>query len=510
MVVASSPGPQRLTVEPGSSTVFDVTLRNEGAVTETVQLRVTGPGGPFSFVVPETLSIEPGSEAEARVGFRVPRTSVPGAGPLAFEVVATGEADVTVVEGIVEVERFCVLSATLDPSEAAVTGTSRHQLTVGNRGNAPVQIDLVATDADGLDVRMEPRRVTASPDQSATAIVEVTPRRRPFTGAERSTSFAIVATPDCGDPIDVRARLRQRPVVATRTLVTSATVVGAVVIALVLGLTALSDGSSSTSSPSAATDQTVDTGVPSADCPAAGHRDVGGVSGLRPDDIPRLPNTYSFLHLTGDGCRPVRFNPCEPIHYVQNLTLAPPTGEADVREAFNLLSKETGMTFVDDGITDETFRRGGYLPDRYPGRWAPILVNWQRFPARGSDPAIQAVGGGIGTRVGDMLVSGVLMLNVDAVTNDETRAPVQGGFGPPIGSGTGAIGPEGVTWGRIILHELAHVIGLGHTRDKGAIMYPESAEQTARPAEFKEPDRAGLRFLGREAGCLTTPPLPAS
>ena len=101
------------------------------------------------------------------------------------------------------------------------------------------------------------------------------------------------------------------------------------------------------------------------------------------------------------------------------------------------------------------------------------------------------------------------MLNVDAVTNKDTRTPVQGGFGPPIGSGTGAIGPEGVTWGRIILHELAHVIGLGHTRDKGAIMYPESAEQTSRPAEYREPDLAGLRYLGRQAGCLTTPPIPA-
>jgi hypothetical protein len=168
------------------------------------------------------------------------------------------------------------------------------------------------------------------------------------------------------------------------------------------------------------------------------------------------------------------------------------------------------MTFVDDGTTDEGFRRGPYIPDRYPGRWAPILVSWQHFPARGNDPSIQAVGAGIGAVVSETIVSGVLMLNVDAITNDETHAPLKGGFGPELGTGTGAIGHDEVTWGRIILHELAHVIGLGHTRDKGAIMYPESAEQTSRPADFREPDKAGLRYLGREAGCLTTPPVPTA
>ncbi|HEX6595425.1 MAG TPA: matrixin family metalloprotease, partial [Acidimicrobiales bacterium] len=206
-----------------------------------------------------------------------------------------------------------------------------------------------------------------------------------------------------------------------------------------------------------------------------------------------------------DGCTPLRFNPCEPISYVQNLALAPPTGADDVREAFARLSRATGMTFVDEGTTDEVARRGHSVPERYGQRFAPILVSWTRFGNQGDDPTIQAVGRGIGAIVDDVIVSGQLSLNVDAVTDREARTPVAGGFGPALGSGVGAIGPKEVTWGRIILHELAHVVGLGHTRDKGAIMYPETAEQTARPADFKEPDLQGLGFLGREAGCLSTP-----
>jgi hypothetical protein len=516
MVVSTATGSeQRLHVEPGSSTTFDVTLRNDGAAPERLRLTVTGAGGPFSFVVPDTVALDPGAEATVRVGFRAPRSSVPAAGPLAFQLVARAEgseeAPVAVAGGIVEIERFCTLSATLDPREATVSGASRHQLALANRGNGPVRVDLSVTAADGLDVRIDPPTVTAGPDHTAVSTVEVRAGKRPFTGPDRSTSFTVVATPDVGSPIEVGGRVHQRAVVAPRTLV-GAAVVGAVVLALVLALTVFTNGSRSTStSPSkAGAGSAVATTVAASSCPAAGHGDVYQANGLHPEDIQNLPNTYSFLRVKPDGCSPVRFNPCEPIHWVENATLAPPTGDADVQEAFRRLSAATGLQFVYDGPTDETGRRSAYVPSRYPGRWAPILVSWTHFPDQGNDPTIQAVGAGSGIAQGDVYVSGVLNLNVDAVTNKDTRTPVQGGFGPEIGTGTGAIGPEGVTWGRIILHELAHVVGLGHTRDKGAIMYPESAEQTSRPAEYRPPDLEGLRYLGTQAGCLTTPPVPAT
>jgi hypothetical protein len=499
---------QALAIEPGQAATLDLTLRTDAAAAETVRLKVGGPASPFSFCVPDTVTVEPGTGAVARVGFRLPRTSLPAAGPLPFTVHA-GDLSKPLAQGVVEVQPFSALSVTLDPTEATAKGESRHRVSVGNRGNAPVSVAITAPDAEGIDVAVEPATVVVAPDRPATADVTVTPRKRLFTGAEREWPFTVVATPEIGAPCELRGRLCQQVAVATRTLVRSGVVAGVAVIALVVALTALSGGSSDREPASEAAG--VDTGPSPAtdDCPAKDHKDPGGVSGLRPDDIPKLPNTYSFLFVDRDGCTPIRFNPCEPIHYVQNLALAPPTGPADVREAFAKLGEATGITFVDDGTTDETVRRGTpYLPNRYGNRWAPILVSWIPFGNQGSDPTIQQVGRGIGAPVGNVLVSGQLSLNVDAVTNKETRTPVQGGFGPPIGSGVGAIGPENVTWGRIILHELAHVIGLGHTRDKGAIMYPETADQTSRPSEYRPPDRDGLRYLGRAAGCLNTPPLP--
>ena len=238
-------------------------------------------------------------------------------------------------------------------------------------------------------------------------------------------------------------------------------------------------------------------------CPAEGHIDTHA-SGLTPDRIPTLPSSYSFSSVKADGCSPVRFDPCQPVHYVMNAAEAPPTGVADVREAFTRLGTATGITFVDDGTTDEQGRRNP-TDARYPGRWAPILVVWVHRAPGGAD--VQIVGSGFPARVGDVLVSGTLTLNVDAVINTK-GTPVPGGFGSGSATGVGAIGAEGVTWGRVILHELAHVMGLGHTRDRDQLMFPDTAEQTAQTTDYRSGDRQGLRLLGREAGCVAGAPTP--
>jgi hypothetical protein len=251
----------------------------------------------------------------------------------------------------------------------------------------------------------------------------------------------------------------------------------------------------------------VDTTAPPLDaCPAEGHVDTIGIQSLLPTDIAKLPFTYTFLHVGPDGCTPARFNPCEPVHYIQNAAAAPPFVAENVREAFRRLSQATGITFVDDGLAEERERRGPHVPERYPGRWAPILIVWEHFPAEQTSGESQILGNTVPMRAGEVTVSARLRFNVDAYNDEATKAPIGDGFGPPANSGTGPIGRNNITWGRIILHELAHVVGLGHTREEESLMYPDAAQQTLRPTGFNRSDLTGLRHLGREAGCVTTPP----
>ena len=201
---------------------------------------------------------------------------------------------------------------------------------------------------------------------------------------------------------------------------------------------------------------------------------------IRSDD----PTAFAFLDVDPATGEPVRYNPCRPIPYVINPSSAPPTGVEDVRRGFEMLAEATGMDFVYDGSTDEPIGRSrdARQPDRYGPGWAPILVGWVNageLEVDGVDKAGTA--GSVAIREGGTIayVTGAVTLNADA--------RVLGGYG------------LGVTSGDVILHELGHLVGLGHVGDRSQIMFGNVTEG---PAEYGAGDRAGLRRVGRAAGCL--------
>ena len=250
------------------------------------------------------------------------------------------------------------------------------------------------------------------------------------------------------------------------------------------------------SSDSGAPDDVVETtvlGPDSPDCPVRNHL-AAEFNGRQRRGVEH-PIDYAFLEAQRGGCQPVRFNPCEPIHYVVNAALAPPGAMEDLQEAIRRVEAATGLTFVSDGPTDElgTTNRPAAIQPRYGNRWAPILIVWAHGDQLRMEPTNP--GGGRSVRIEDSYVSGVLIVNVDAVAQDNGRARPASGFGP------------GTTWGRVFIHELAHILGLGHVGRSDQVMFPELGVQRGE-AVFQPGDLAGLRLLGREAGCAPAPPAP--
>ncbi|HEX2699432.1 MAG TPA: matrixin family metalloprotease [Acidimicrobiales bacterium] len=524
-----------LTVDPGGFVRTEVRIRNSGSRTARVRLRVAGPAATWSWVVPPEQDVAAGAESVMTLGFRVQRTSIPAAGELAFEVVATpaighdsesgareriAEALVGRAAGSLTVTPFREVIVELDPPDTRTGVPTDHVVVVDNRGNTPMVTTLEPRGDAAVEMVFGSTEVETSPGERHPVPVRVRPRSQPLL-RPRSLPFAVAATSGDGDPVTLSGELEHPARLSPPTAV--AVVVAVLVIAAGLRFSVLApddapatdvaaaDNAASAGTAERAASSDLSSGHgPSGGhggCAADGHRDTRA-TGLTPDQIPSLPPDYAFFQVASDNCSPVRWNPCKPIHYVINPANAPATGVADTREAFKRLAAATGMTYVDDGLTDEDSQGDrAYQPDRYGDVWAPILVHWMSNSRAQGD--IQVIGGGFPTQVGDVYVTGNLFLNPNVVTNTETRSTVAGGFDD--GSvGIGAIGPEGVTWGRVILHELAHITGLGHVSVPSNLMYPETSDQTG-AAGFSQDDLAGMKLLGRDAGCLETPkpgPLP--
>jgi hypothetical protein len=202
------------------------------------------------------------------------------------------------------------------------------------------------------------------------------------------------------------------------------------------------------------------------------------------------PGSYTFLAANGDGS-PIRYNPCAPVHYVTNLAHAPASAGSDIQGALARVSAATGMTFINDGSTTEVpTKNRASSQARYGKGWAPVLIGWASPNSSDLLPGGSIVGEGGSSWVQQGAAPAVFVTGEVGVDQAST-ASIPSGFG------------GGVTMGELLLHELGHVVGMGHTTDNSQIMYPDL--QTRSSANYGAGDNTGLHRLGTASGCLTTP-----
>ena len=484
--------PRPLAVAALAVTGGEVRVTNTGTSEDEYSFTIDREAAKWGWVTPPTVTVPAGGESSVKVLFRLPKSPNPPAGPLPFTVKVTSVRDTSVssvAEGIVDVAPISDVLATLNPTSAQGTGPSHHTVALSNRGNAPVRARLTATDPDGhLDFDVEPVTLEAAAGSTASANLRVSPRSRLRRGiVERP--FQVMAEVEGQEALRVDGKLTQEGTGVGRAPVIIALVLVLLIVAgAAIAFAAGGDNPSESSAPAPAASGAAPAGDDPA-CPARGHdnrnRDTSGA----------LPFNYSFLFTTPDGCKPLRFNPCAPVHFVINPADAPPGGPEDVRRAFRLIADVGGYTFVDDGFTDVdrfNFGRQAYDPGRYGERWAPIVVSWGRLGSQGRDNIVTA--GMANSHVVDgAIVTGMLNLNADARIDTARETPVPDGFG------------EGISWGRVILHELGHVFGLGHVQSKNAIMHEALLEQTLSRTEYGVGDIQAWRQLGRQGGCSEAP-----
>ncbi len=182
----------------------------------------------------------------------------------------------------------------------------------------------------------------------------------------------------------------------------------------------------------------------------------------------------------GDRRQPVTYSPCKVIPVVVNDALAPAGTEGIVTESLAEVSRLTGLRFSSEGRTDdEPAARSG----RDPGQ--PVLIAWTT-PTQ--VPALEGTVAGLG---GSTSVRGELSGSAHYVTGQVALdAPQLAGIMERNG-GRALVRA-------IVLHELGHLVGLGHVTDPTQLMFA----QTRGVLDFNGGDRRGLALVG--SGTCTT------
>ncbi len=221
---------------------------------------------------------------------------------------------------------------------------------------------------------------------------------------------------------------------------------------------------------------------------------------------PQARLTHTFIGKWPYTSLPLRWPSAEPIHYVLNNSFGPPEASQMVHDAVAEISSRTGLQFIFDGTTTEYVghssddtpdHRESYQPSRYGDRWAPVWIG-----ARPDNVATGTVGVAQPVLHANERVTTQIEVEIDGVLQTIAvgepifiTGTVSYHWQPYYGAAALAELPA------VILHELGHLVGLGHVNSVAELMYPSLTGV----ADFGQGDRLGLHLLGSTAAI---PPAP--
>jgi hypothetical protein len=215
---------------------------------------------------------------------------------------------------------------------------------------------------------------------------------------------------------------------------------------------------------------------------ASGNTSKGHGFTVKPTYVPRgNPSAWTRI---APGYK-IQFNACAPVRWKINTGEAPNSVKPEVKAALKQLGAATGIRFVYTGKTHAIpgSRRAWPRNTNMVVAWArPSQTKWDLHGGtigRGGQLRTAAARTATGQRAFRITRSGLVL--------DSTFSAPPGFAGPNAR-------------GSILVHELGHVVGLGHASQQIQQMYPSAVNLA--DGVYQAGDLAGLRHVGLMTGCL--------
>jgi hypothetical protein len=184
--------------------------------------------------------------------------------------------------------------------------------------------------------------------------------------------------------------------------------------------------------------------------------------------------TFTFANTQPGSSDPVGWDPCSTVKYAVNSAGMPEGARPLLDRAVARISAATGLELEDEGDTDRRPFTGTLVP---LGGGRPVVIGWgdaNEYPELvGSVAGLGGAAAEDGAQGRRYYVTGGIVLDVEAFT------PANVAQRPRVLEA-------------IMVHELAHVVGLGHVDEPMELMYVDNSGQV----ELGPGDREGLARVG--------------
>jgi len=200
-----------VSIEPGGIARLDVVITNRQEIPDRLLLEIEGLDIEWYNIPVPAFNLASGEQAQARINFKVARSSENRAGSYPFIVrvkaMETGES--AEAQAMLFVKPFDRLEIELEPRRAVSTffhPLQDFEVTLSNLGNVERTLELHASDPDDeCAYEFDVDRVTLKPGQSETILLAARPKSLSFVGNPRLYGFS------------VSARVADDPYISTKT-----------------------------------------------------------------------------------------------------------------------------------------------------------------------------------------------------------------------------------------------------------------------------------------------------